>query len=351
MAWPAWPRLPPPAMRSRCRPSSPAPTRRTPSGRAGHHPGGGQRRGDRDRRAAGHRVDRAACGAQGAVVWRTLAHPRRRSHAAPPTRRGLRAPRARHRSASGTNRAPAMPRPGCHRLRHRQPAPGRGQRRPQRQRAARCVACWTPGMRAVQENRLDAARPARGGNRRAVRNAARRARRVGIFAPANPAMGRSTRGGRVFVRDQPLEQTETWRREHTYENCRPRRRCWPPPDCMPSNYRSTLVRAPARLAEALACDRARPGSGAGLRRRDTMTTSRASSRAGRRRAGATASCLPAPPAWRRHWRRRLAPRAFRAARAPADDARHADGRRFAGAASRARPRRSSRPCRACAPCA
>jgi uncharacterized protein YgbK (DUF1537 family) len=37
-----------------------------------------------------------------------------------------------------------------------------------------------------------------------------------IFAPANPSMNRSTRGGRVFVRERPLEQTETWRREHTY---------------------------------------------------------------------------------------------------------------------------------------
>jgi len=41
---------------------------------------------------------------------------------------------------------------------------------------------------------------------------------LGIFAPANPAMGRSTRDGYVFVRGEPLERTETWRREHSYEN-------------------------------------------------------------------------------------------------------------------------------------
>jgi uncharacterized protein YgbK (DUF1537 family) len=41
---------------------------------------------------------------------------------------------------------------------------------------------------------------------------------LGLFAPANPAMGRSTLGGYVFVRGEPLERTETWRREHSYEN-------------------------------------------------------------------------------------------------------------------------------------
>ena len=39
-----------------------------------------------------------------------------------------------------------------------------------------------------------------------------------ICAPANPAMGRTTRDGRVLVRGLPLEQTETWRNEHSYEN-------------------------------------------------------------------------------------------------------------------------------------
>jgi len=41
-------------------------------------------------------------------------------------------------------------------------------------------------------------------------------RAFGIFAPANPAMGRTTIGGRVFVHGEPLETTETWRREHAY---------------------------------------------------------------------------------------------------------------------------------------
>jgi len=39
-----------------------------------------------------------------------------------------------------------------------------------------------------------------------------------IFAPANPAMGRTTREGRVWVRGRPLEDSETWRRDHTYES-------------------------------------------------------------------------------------------------------------------------------------
>jgi uncharacterized protein YgbK (DUF1537 family) len=38
----------------------------------------------------------------------------------------------------------------------------------------------------------------------------------GIFAPANPALGRTTRDGRVFVHGEPLESTETWHREHSY---------------------------------------------------------------------------------------------------------------------------------------
>lgn len=39
---------------------------------------------------------------------------------------------------------------------------------------------------------------------------------LGIFAPANPAMGRTTRSSRVLVNGKPLEHTETWRREHSY---------------------------------------------------------------------------------------------------------------------------------------
>ncbi len=41
---------------------------------------------------------------------------------------------------------------------------------------------------------------------------------LGVFAPANPAMGRTICDGHVFVRGEPLERTETWRREHSYAN-------------------------------------------------------------------------------------------------------------------------------------
>ncbi len=37
-----------------------------------------------------------------------------------------------------------------------------------------------------------------------------------VFAPAFPAMGRTTRDGHVFVQGKPLEESETWKREHTY---------------------------------------------------------------------------------------------------------------------------------------
>jgi len=79
-----------------------------------------------------------------------------------------------------------------------------------------------------------------------------------LFAPANPAMGRTTRGGRVFVRGQPLEQTETWRREPSYANA----------DLVEILASAGLqavklpldvVRTPARLAEAL---QATPGPAA-----------------------------------------------------------------------------------------
>ena len=39
-----------------------------------------------------------------------------------------------------------------------------------------------------------------------------------VFAPAFPAMGRTTRDGRVYVHGKPLEESETWAREHTYSN-------------------------------------------------------------------------------------------------------------------------------------
>lgn len=38
----------------------------------------------------------------------------------------------------------------------------------------------------------------------------------GILAPAFPGTGRSTEGGRILVHGRPLEDTETWRRDHTY---------------------------------------------------------------------------------------------------------------------------------------
>jgi uncharacterized protein YgbK (DUF1537 family) len=38
-----------------------------------------------------------------------------------------------------------------------------------------------------------------------------------VFAPANPPMGRTTRDGRVWVDGSPLEDSEAWRREHSYE--------------------------------------------------------------------------------------------------------------------------------------
>jgi uncharacterized protein YgbK (DUF1537 family) len=38
----------------------------------------------------------------------------------------------------------------------------------------------------------------------------------GVLAAANPSMGRSTLGSRVFVHGQRLEDTETWRHDHTY---------------------------------------------------------------------------------------------------------------------------------------
>lgn len=38
----------------------------------------------------------------------------------------------------------------------------------------------------------------------------------GLLAPANPAMRRTVYGGRVFVDGVPLEETTTWKREHTY---------------------------------------------------------------------------------------------------------------------------------------
>jgi uncharacterized protein YgbK (DUF1537 family) len=46
-----------------------------------------------------------------------------------------------------------------------------------------------------------------------------RSQRVfGVLAPAFPATGRTTIGGRVFVHGMALEETELWQRDHTYPN-------------------------------------------------------------------------------------------------------------------------------------
>ena len=87
-----------------------------------------------------------------------------------------------------------------------------------------------------------------------------------ILAPANPAMGRSTRGGRVFVRDQPLEQTEPWRSEQTYPNA-DLGEILTGAGLHAVKLPLDVVRSPARLAEAW---RAAAGtrSGMDLRRRE-----------------------------------------------------------------------------------
>lgn len=44
----------------------------------------------------------------------------------------------------------------------------------------------------------------------------RSGRAFGILAPAFPATGRTTVDGRILVAGRPLEETELWRRDHTY---------------------------------------------------------------------------------------------------------------------------------------
>ena len=39
-----------------------------------------------------------------------------------------------------------------------------------------------------------------------------------MLAAAFPATGRTTRGGRILVNGRPLEETDLWRRDHTYPN-------------------------------------------------------------------------------------------------------------------------------------
>lgn len=38
----------------------------------------------------------------------------------------------------------------------------------------------------------------------------------GVFAPAFPATGRTTRDGRILIKGRPLEEAEVWQRDHTY---------------------------------------------------------------------------------------------------------------------------------------
>ncbi len=40
----------------------------------------------------------------------------------------------------------------------------------------------------------------------------------GVFAPAFPATGRTTVGGRVLVKGRAIEEAEVWQRDHTYPN-------------------------------------------------------------------------------------------------------------------------------------
>jgi uncharacterized protein YgbK (DUF1537 family) len=71
-----------------------------------------------------------------------------------------------------------------------------------------------------------------------------------IFAPANPSMGRSTRDGRVFVHGQPLEHTETWRREHSYAHA-DLAEILRGAGLAAVKLPLELIRAPARLGEIL----------------------------------------------------------------------------------------------------
>lgn len=43
-------------------------------------------------------------------------------------------------------------------------------------------------------------------------------RAFGILAPAFPSVGRTTIGGKVFIAGNPLEETEIWKRDHSYLN-------------------------------------------------------------------------------------------------------------------------------------
>jgi uncharacterized protein YgbK (DUF1537 family) len=71
-----------------------------------------------------------------------------------------------------------------------------------------------------------------------------------IFAPANPAMGRTTRDGRVYVRGQRLELTETWQREPAYASA-DLGEILAGAGLQTAKLPLDVVRAPARLAQAL----------------------------------------------------------------------------------------------------
>ena len=72
----------------------------------------------------------------------------------------------------------------------------------------------------------------------------------GVFAPAFPATGRTTVDGRVLVEGRPLEQSEVWRRDHSYPN---------------ADLVDILATAGIRSVKGRACGRARRRSPGRLR--------------------------------------------------------------------------------------
>jgi len=74
-----------------------------------------------------------------------------------------------------------------------------------------------------------------------------------IFAPANPAMGRTTRDGHVYVRGEPLERTETWQREPAYASA-DLGGILAGAGLQSAKLPLDVVRAPAHLARALRTD-------------------------------------------------------------------------------------------------
>jgi 4-hydroxythreonine-4-phosphate dehydrogenase len=91
--------------------------------------------------------------------------------------------------------------------------------------AARQVAVqtarWRPGMRLYKK--IDSTLRGQPATELAAQLSALRAcadqpAPLAIVAPAFPATGRVTRGGRILLDDVPLEQTPLWAREHGYPN-------------------------------------------------------------------------------------------------------------------------------------